>query len=326
MENRRLTLEQYLYSAIILLSAFDLVLEDKKDMNKLRIYDKDDNCVGSLLVEGDSINLECKSCFGDLKAAYKISCCYYYPDFDNRDKWMNIIKFNVNGNRTFDGDMWVFGYDELDDCYGWTAINYYDKSCKRYYLRVMRDGDHFCYYTFDDNHLDDNYREILSIGRSAVSCMFHLVESGKYEANRHDYANCYNYVVYWDKGYFSTNVRKVENFKVIENEEVKHDKFVPINSVEFNENRGLLMQKINPYFTNKIVELIEYFKVDGVSFLENLIDVAFVDFSLEELKALFGVDIKGKRHQNSADDLNSASFGKGDDKLSSGKVRERVRE
>ena len=61
-------------------------------------------------------------------------------------------------------------------------------------------------------------------------------------------------------------------------------------------------------FAIKIQEIIDEFNIDDVSLIENLISTSFYRHTDEEIKALFGIDIKKMKYYSDADNVIDAYF------------------
>lgn len=319
MEKKYLTLEQNLCSARVFLNIFNLILENKEDINeftKFGIFDRNNNQVGTLYFENDVVKIQSATSLGNLNANYDIAQFSGFRDLECGGafvQWNHEIKFKVDGNQSFSGDMQLdvsmdtnFG----NTCRFHTKIKYIDKDNKEVELKFMDDGKPFSYEA-----KKEGFREVLEIDpwSDFESFMYHIIRKGEYDTTHHCFPNDSIKFVWHnginDKKHLKTVSHVVENLQTREHENQLYDSVGKDDSVESTIQKGLLMQKIDPDFSKKIIELINYFKKDNVSFFENLIDVSFNKVSEEERKALFGTDIERISYNNGADNLLDAYFG-----------------
>lgn len=318
MNKEYLTLEQNLCGAKVFLNIFDLVLESKEDINdftKLGIFDRNNNQVGMLYFENGVVKIQSATSLGILNANYDIAQFCGFRDLECGGafvQWNHEIKFGVDGDQSFSGDMQLgvsmdtsFG----NTCRLHTKIKYVDKDNKEVELKFMDDGKPFSYEA-----KKDDFREVLEIDpwSDFESFMYHIIRKGEYDTTNHCFPNESVKFVWHnginDKKHLRTVSHVVENLQTKEYENNLYESVGKDESIESTIQKGLLMQKIDADFSKKIVELINLFKKGNVSFIENLIDVAFNRVNEEERKALFGTDIQRINYHNGANNLLDAYF------------------
>ena len=324
MEKKYLTLQQNLSVARVFLNMFDLVLENKNNIwqfDVLKILDRYGNQCGRLYFDCGIVRIETETSLGLLIADYEIASFNILRDNylgGGQVGWSHVINFNVKDSKSFGGTMRIPAIIDTHfskKCCVNTAINYIDKDGKDVNLYVMSDGYQFGYIA-----KKGDFREKIEINiRDCINySMYHTIVSGKEDILNFCFPDCNTHIVKYDfsskKICLKTIVNIRKNSEKIKYEEVNHESVGEFESVESNIQKGLLMQEIDPDFSLKIKELINDFNKNGVSFLENLIDAAFNDYSKEEKKALFGTDIRKIKYQNGADNLDDAYFGKKDSK------------
>lgn len=302
------TLEQNLCSAKIFLNIFDLVLENKKDINqftKLKIFDRNSNPVGILSFENESVKIKGVTNLGTLEADYNITdlCGIRNQKYSWATViWTHEIKFIVDGEQSFSGNMQIAAYVNApfgNDCRLHTTIKYLDKDNKTVELKIMDDGTPFSYEAWKEN-----FNESLEINpwSKNKTMIWHSIE-------RKDDDKYIKTVCYDEKtDEITTHSLIIEGDQIKEDKTSKYKSVGKKDSIELTIQQGVLMQAIDTKFSIKIVDLINLFKNGNVSFLENLIDVAFNTVNEAERKALFGTDIKRINYHNGANNLLDAYF------------------
>ena len=313
MKKDYLTLEQNLCCARVFLNLFDLVLENKENIDeftKFGIFDRNGKQVGMLYFENDVVKIQCTTSLGFLNANYDMSelSCFMDLKFGGSFvQWNHTIKFEVAGYQNFSGNMQldVSMDSDLDNtCRLHTIIKYVDKDNREVELKLMEDGKAFCYET-----KKDDFREVLYINPwdDLESFMYHIIWNGKYDNVHHCFPNESIRFVRnngsRDRNHLRTVSHVTKKLQTVEYKDNLYDSLGEEESAESTIQKGLLMQKIDPNFSKKIVELINSFKKEDVSFLENLIDISFNRASEEERSALFGVDIKRMNHHKEGNQL-----------------------
>ena len=315
---KHLTLEQNLCNAKIFLNIFGLFLETKEEIDqfsKLNIFDENNNQVGILYFENEVVKIQSVTSLGNLNANYDMAKFNGFKDLECGGafiQWNHTINFQVEGNLNFSGDMQIglsvdtnFG----NNCTVHATIKYTDENSNEVELKFMDDGKLFSYEAEKDD-----FSEILEINpwNDYLSFMYHVIRNGKYDST-HCYFPNENLKFVWhngidDRNHLKTVSQIIENLEVIEYDNQLHESIGKDDSVESTIQKGLLMQQIDDNFSKKIIELIDLFKKDSVSFFENLVNITFNKVSEEEIKALFGVDIKKMSYHNGADNLLDAYF------------------
>lgn len=316
MEDIYLTLNQNLCSARIFLNLFNLSLEEKEEVkhyDKLRIFNSENLEVGKVNFKDGIVNIECMTSLGRLNANYEISKFWGLNDLEvggGLVEWVHNINFNVDGEQKFDGDIQIGASMDTDfgnRCRTHSIIRYIDKDNNNVVLKFMEDGKPFSYEA-----KKEGFREVLEIDPwcDYESYMYHIIRKGEYDKEKSNWP--YESLKFvWhngdnDKNHLRTISQLIENYKYKEWKKELYEKSG--TDKEATIQKGLLMHKIDSDFVKKIEELINLFKKDNVSFFTNLIDVAFDKVSEEEIKALFGTNIKKITYYNGADNLLDAYF------------------
>lgn len=319
MKKEYLTLKQNLCSARILLNIFGLILEEQEEINefsKLKIFNQDNLEVGNVIFENGVVKIQSLTNLGNLEASYDIAKFSGFEDIECGGafvQWAHNIKFQVDGNLNFSGDMQIgvnmdttFG----NNCRVHCKIKYLDASDNEVELKFMDDGKPFSYVAEKDH-----FREVLEIDpwSDFDSFMCHTIRNGEYDREKfcfpHEIVKCVWHNGSNDRNHLKTVSSVIKNSESVEYESQLYESVGKDDSVNSTIQKGLLMQQIDSDFSKKIVELINLFKKGNVSFFSNLIDVAFNKVSEEERKALFGVDIERMSYHNGADNLLDAYFG-----------------
>jgi len=317
MEKKYLTFDQNLCSARIFLNIFGLSLENKEEIDeftKLNILDKNNGRAGMLYFENNAVKMSCVTSLGNLNADYDISAFSGFKDLECGGallQWNHALKFQVDGIQCFSGIMKIclkMDTDFGNSCMVHTKIKYTDENNNEVEIKFMEDGKPFSYEA-----KKDYFSEVLEIDPwcGFDSFMYHITRNGKYDPTKYCFPNDnVKYVCYGsnDRNYLKTVSRIVKNSQTIEDDSQLYEIVEKDNSVESTIQKGLLMHQIDANFSKKIIELINLFKKDNVSFLENLIDISFDSISEEEKRALFGTDIKRINYYNGADNLFDAYF------------------
>lgn len=321
MEKKYLSLEQNLCSARILLNIFGLVLETQDEINestKLNILDKNNNQVGIIYFENGIIKIQSETGLGNLNANYcpsEFGGYYATKHGIESASWQHLINFQVEGNLNFSGDMQIDASIDTDSenfCKVHSTIKYIDQNNNKVELKFMDDG-----YPFNYKARKDGFSEELIIDPWSYmgSFMSHVIRDGKYDNNHLCYLNeRVKYVL--RNGNDKDHLRIVSC--IVENYQTKEYLNELCKSVDKDDldasaiQKGQLMQQIDDSFSKKIVELINLFKKDNISLLENLIDVAFNRHSSDVIESLFGIDIQKIDYYNGADNLVDAYLGIGE--------------
>ena len=325
MEKQYLTLKQNLCSAKIFLNLFGLFLEVPDEINefaKLKIFNQTNNEVGMVYFENGVVKIECVTSLGNLNANYDIATIGGFEDLEFGGafvSWSHTIQFQVDGKQNFNGDIQIgvsmdthFG----NSCRVHSKIKYIDEKNNEVVLKFMDDGKPFSYEA-----KKDNFREVLEIDpwSDFESYMYHIIRDGEYDSSIHGFPNESVKFVWHnginDKNHLRVVSHLVEDSQTIEYDDQLYESVGKNDTVESTIQKGLLMQKIDVNFSKKIIEIINLFKKDNVSFLTNLIDVSFNKVNEEERKALFGVDIEKITYHNGADNLLEAYFGRKENNL-----------
>lgn len=319
MEKQYLTLNQNLCSAKIFLNLFGLFLEVPEDINeftKLKIFNQSNSEMGMLYFENGVVKIQCVTSLGNLNANYDIAAFSGFEDLECGGafvSWAHVINFEVDGEQKFSGDIQIgvnmdthFG----NNCRVHSKIKYIDENNNEVVLKFMDDGKPFSYEA-----KKDNFREVLEIDpwSDFESYMYHIIRNGEYDSKIHCFPNESIRFVWHngdnDRNHLRTVSHIVKDSQTIEWKDQLYESVGKNDSIESTIQKGLLMQQIDPDFSKKIIELINLFKKDNVSFFTNLIDVTFKKVNNEERKALFGVDMEKITFYNGADNLLEAYFG-----------------
>lgn len=319
MEKQYLTLKQNLCSAKIFLNLFNLFLEVPKDINeftKIKIFNQTNCEMGMLYFENGVVKIQSVTSLGNLNANYDIATFGGFEDLECGGafvSWNHVIQFQVDGKQSFNGDIQIgvsmdthFG----NNCRVHSKIKYIDENNNEVVLKFMDDGKPFSYEA-----KNDGFREVLEIDpwSDFESYMYHIIRYGEYDRNIFSFPNESIRFVWHngdnDRNHLRTVSHIVKDSQTIEWKDQLYESVGKNDSIESTIQKGLLMQQIDPDFSKKIIELINLFKKDNVSFFTNLIDVTFKKVNDEERKALFGVDMEKIIFYNGADNLLEAYFG-----------------
>lgn len=324
MKDNKLTVNKNLCGVKLFLNLFNLHVEEINDVNgltKFKILNKLNEEVGSVNFLDEKIKIESLTKIGYLTANFEKGKIGGFKDVECGGlfgQWAHDIKFNIKGKQDFNGNIRLevssdtsFG-NYVGVC---CKLNYLDKLGNNVELKVMNDGELFGY-----RETNDNYLETLLIGSSVSfnSFMYHIVAKGEYQQKCH----CFPYQYIRNVGYNSSKDKKhllttsytIKDLEVIEEKKQLYET-IDIEDIEkvFIQS-GNLMHDIDKSYVEKITEIINLFKFDDLSFLENLISVSFGRYNDEVKKACFGVDINKIEYYNGATNLIDAYFNLEDNK------------
>lgn len=322
MAKGNLTNEQNIRSAIIFLNTFGLKLEEKDNLDentKLKIINANDEQVGELYFDGDSIKMKALCAFGSLKAEYKKAA--YDGEVDAElgkvkyAKWHNTINYSIekNAREKFSGD--VIFETNFDDDYGYIffvrpLIRYYLDDKERIKMRFFRDSRYI------DIEIKDKDNKVEEIDFSSIlyNIIYGCNSNGSY-----DFKNTEEYSVRVYKSKLIGVDRVVKNGKVISQEEIEEPQ-ESCSGADYYIQQGKLMQRINPNMVKKIADIENLFKAENVNLLNNFLNVSLHGhFGQDEgefsdvIFALLGVEVKPVVYQNGSTNQYDAYFGIGDD-------------
>lgn len=313
-----LTLEQNLCGAKLFLNFFGLNLELKENVtefDKVKIYDANSNEVGVVSFSEGTVNINCLTNFGELAANYEIGKFFGFRDIETDcgvfTEWRHPIKFKLS-NKKLEGDLMM--HVCVDTTFGinfrtHATLKYTDKGKKKVTLEFMDNGNPFSYVASKDD-----FKEEIKISpwNDFEPYMYHTIRDGKYDEENH----CFPYEKvssiwhngYKDKKHLVTVDTLIKDFEVLKDSKKFHDRTGEDNSIESTIQKGNIIHEIDESFAIKIQEIIDEFNIDDVSLIENLISTSFYRHTDEEIKALFGIDIKKMKYYSDADNVIDAYF------------------
>lgn len=315
-----LTLKEQMSAARVFLNTFGLILDEPEEIDvytfKINILNQNNKETGMLYFENGKVKILADTSFGKLNAEYNLATYSGFRDIEcggSLIEWRTNIKFNISLNKEFnlDGEMQIdcsmdttFG----NKCRTHTLLKYNEYG-NIITINFMRDGSVFSYKM--DN---ENEKEIINISPCDIwgNYIKHYYHKGKYDENKYGYP--------YKKVSGVRNDHKNDNSLGIYSFVEKYA--YPVSYIEKNIERqgkdesaesviqkGLLMQACDKEYTKKLEEIRNKFTCDGISLIDNLIDVSLVSYSDEEVKALFGTDRHKVNHQNGANNLVDAYYG-----------------
>ena len=300
MEEANLSLAQNLCAARLFLSMFDLLLEEKTIIDgdyKFGVL-KDNSLVGTVYVTEEMgrnnklkkcFKIDCQTSLGRLAASYDAIQVQAFKDDEEEGNfaiWTHQISYNIDGPRSFKG------FTQID-----ISI---DSDKKKVKIRIQDGGFNFDYVASKDEFKETLQAEPYNIINGIdLKLMYHSVQAGKCDDSFAPLGRYRDEKVYFlahngssDKNHLRFGLYEVENYEM--------KRLLPASTIlklgddssrELAIQCGKLMHTYDPSFSEKIKEVISYFKVGDTSFLRNLLDISFHDSTDEERKAIFGFDI-----------------------------------
>lgn len=320
MKEKFLTLEQNLCGARIFLNFIGLNLEPKEGLvnfyDKLNVYNNENIEVGKVYFENESVVINAITDFGELSATYPIGKISGFRDIETDGgvftDWQHTIKYSLKNYKNFEGNLQM--HISMDTTFGinfrvHSKINYIDKLGNNVTIKLMDDGDPFSYTA-----AKEGFKEELRISPwdDYEPYMCHTVSNGDFNKETRNFLNeRVNFV--WhngdqDRSHLRVISAEAKNYETTKCEEVLVDRIMNNNTEEAVIQKAELIHEKDDTFAKKIGEIIDDFKTDNVSFMENLIEASFNKMSDKEKTALFGREIPKISYYNGSDNLIDAYF------------------
>ena len=315
-----LNVQQNLCAARLFLNLFNLSIEENENYNEsseIKIKDINNNYVGTIFFKDDDIIINACTSIGILKANYKKTKLWGLMDLELYEsflKWKHDIKYTIYGKSIISGDTQIglhFDTNSNKYCALHSTIKYIDENSNKVVINIQDDGFSFCYTA-----KGVNFEEELTINpnKKIEANMYHSISEGqinKKEIFRYPYSDVkiINTEYKYDKKYISAFSRIIKNHDIIDSVYNCYYSLGEHYDKQDIIQKGVLMQKIDPTFKEKIQEIFLFFENDDLSFLNNLIDMSFDNYSEEERLALFGLKINKLLYYNNATNVLDAYLG-----------------
>lgn len=325
---KRLTNEQNIRSAIIFLNTFGLTLEEKDtiiDGEVLKVYSGDKE-VGKVNINEDQFIIETASNFGLLKASYDIAKYSAFVDIESivdedyakYAQWANEITYTIEQNDQIkmQGTFNVTCTADTEfgiKCLCHPTCTYYAKDGSQIEIKMQKDGSLFNYKYKKDEIKEDIDFDLFN---PYLGYFHHTISKGEYE-NGKGWPYIEHYGVS-DKSEKDNHLLVARDYITEYGNRTKYNS-LEVEKVSKTDEDQLLKQKIEliqlvgkPAF-KRIQSLIDFFKVERVSLIDNFINVSMAFYTDEEIKGLLGINRQKMTFQNGVDNLNDAYFGITDD-------------
>lgn len=320
-----LTLAQNTSAACIFLNLFNLILEEKEDIDeftKLKIYDRDMNIIGELYFNNGVVIMNTSSPVGKLNATFPIAEARFINDTEGdipgkNGSWVTEIKYQFEKlDLSFSGE--VMFESSVDTAFGLNCLCHPTIHCERkdlgkIDLMILRDGN----FLNIEILKGDDYEQINIKPFGHRSQILHDITYGKLDEKTLEYPYRYG------AGVFDIQENGIENkdYNLIFIEK-EYDNFLKCRDEYVHKNftddyrvlhvqQGTLMQQLDPSMYNKLAEIKKIFTIGDTSFLDNLISICYDSYTDEEIKVLLGCERCVKPYQNGSDKLTDAYFGIG---------------
>ena len=315
-----LNVQQNLCAARLFLNLFNLSIEENENYNEsseIKIKDINNNYVGTIFFINDNIIINACTSIGILKANYKKTKLWGLGDLELNEsflKWKHDIKYTIYGKSIISGDTQIglhFDTNSYKYCALHSTIKYIDENSNKVVINIQDDGFNFCY-----NAKGVNFEEKLTINpnNEFEANMYHSIYKGQPNRDKffrypYSYVKKINTEYKYDKKYISAFSNIINNYNIIDREYNCYYSLGDHYDKQDIIQKGVLMQKIDPTFKEKIQEIFLFFENDDLSFLNNLIDMSFDNYSEEERLALFGLKINKLLYYNNATNVLDAYLG-----------------
>lgn len=321
MDEKNLTLAQNIHAARIFLNTFNLILENKEDINEfseIKIFNKSKQEVGKLVFTKDKVMMFAQEDY-ILNAQYNLARAWGFVDIDSQSlikpifgKWSSEIIFQVNwqNNIQLSGKFLLecSADSELGlSCLCHPLVNLEIPGQGKITLNILRDGS-----TFRMDLYTPKGQELIDVRPwDWLNGFFihDIKEKGKRTDAYRKYAGIFNGA---EQG---ENQNKLHVFLKEEEKGRKiayRSEFIPKigddNSKEILLQKGKLMHELDPEMYEKIAKVRNLFSLNNESILDNLIGVCYDSYTDEEINVLLGLKRNKNIYQDGRDNLKDSYF------------------
>ena len=328
--------EQAVTAGRIFLNVFGFTLEDGEIYTKgdsLKIFDKNKKIVGNLnldklhevykdwrgevhyICEDEKVFINVNHNGNILKASYVVPnpSSIITPDtnYENGD-WASNISFEFidSDNHKMEGriniDCIFNSYGELNSvCH--SEFKFMNKDNREVNIKIHNlcfiditiDGDNYSEkIAIEDTYSSYNgYKVIHQVNEKGISKVVKVTE--------YDNDNNYKLLMVYDIYKDNSGEKVVPKIGI----KIKKRYEDYEEATEMEDLELIKVQGEDQEMFNRINELFDYIKCDGVSILNNVVNITFDDYSDEWVKYLFGIDRDRTIYQDGASNLTDACFG-----------------
>ncbi len=321
---KRLTNEQNIRSVVVFLNTFGLMLEEKDTIPNgevLKIYNKDKE-VGNVSINEDQFLIETASNFGYLTASCNVTKFSGFIDEECNKavfaQWMNEISYTIEQENQvkMEGSFNVICTADSEfgiKCLCHPMFKYYGSDDSLIEVKMQKDDSLFIFkYQKDEIEEDIDF----NLFNRYLGYFRHTISKGKYE-NGKGWPYIEHYCV-CDKSEKDNHLLIAKGYITEYEDYIKYN-CLEVEKVSKTDEDQLLKQKIDliqlvgqPAF-QRIQSLVNFFKSEEVSLIDNFINVSMTFYTDEEIKGLLGINRQKMTFQNGENNLKDAYFGITDD-------------